>query len=277
MSELWTEKDSEVETLGKVKLPPLQISTNPILVFRSKKCKTVYPDPGDDDSDLFICQSCSQSKPKRVKKPEVVPEIFTPTESAVEEIIVEEFNIEEEQDEAEYVPVVRTCPFENCNRTFKRKLPYENHIKTHRSKEKKVTKKIKRKKKKKTHPDKENYAHFCEPCQVGYNYEKSYFKHMKQHDKFICPTCKECFDSGETLESHTQSEHRKRERRKYPVDRQLRCDDCHETFPDLDSLSKHNIEHHGIHGDPCPVCGKYLKRSSMRNHLEKVHNSDNAR
>ena len=100
---------------------------------------------------------------------------------------------------------------------------------------------------------------------------------MRQHDKFICPTCKECFDSSEHLEKHSQTEHRKREIRKYQTDRELKCDQCNESFLDLDSLSKHNIEHHGIQGDPCPVCGKYLKRSSMRNHIEKIHNSDNAR
>lgn len=238
------------------------MSPNPRSVFRSKKCKTVYPDPGADVSGVFICQSCSQTKPKRVKKSPVAE-----PQSVLEEHIV--LDVDEDDE------VLRVCPFEGCERTFKRRLPFENHLKTHKTSNKKVTKKFK--KKTKTQPAKESFAHYCDPCQVGYNYEKSYLKHMRQHDKFICSICKECFTSIELLEEHTQTEHRKRERRKYQTDRELKCDKCNEAFLDLDSLSKHNIEHHGIRGDPCPVCGKYLQRSSMRNHIEKVHNSDNAR
>ena len=234
---------------------------HPFLVFRSKKCKTVYPDPGADVSGAFICQFCSQSKPKRAKKTPVVDPEFV-----LEENIID---VEEDDD------VIRVCPFEGCERTFKRKLPFENHLKTHQTKVKKATKKVK--KKTQTRPTKESFAHYCDPCQVGYNYEKPFLKHMRQHDKFICSTCKECFASSELLEKHSQTEHRKRERRKDQTDRELKCDKCNETFSDLDSLAKHNIEHHGIQGDPCPVCGKYLKRSSMRNHIEKIHNCDNAR
>ena len=199
-------------------------------------------------------------KPKRVKKLPVA-------EPVLEEPILHDV---EEDDE-----VIRVCTFEGCERTFRRRLPFENHLKTHQPKEKKVYKKVK--KKTRTEPPKESFAHYCDPCQLGYNYEKSYFKHMRQHDKFICSKCKECFDSIELLEKHSQTEHRKKERRKYQMDRVLKCGPCNEAFLDLDSLAKHNFELHGIQGDPCPVCGKYLKRSSMRNHIEKVHNSDNAR
>ena len=238
------------------------LNLNPPLVYRSKKCRTVYPESGAAVSGIFICQFCSQSKPKRVKKSPVLE-----SEPGEEELHVHD--VEEEDD------VIRVCPYEGCERTFKRNLPFENHLKTHQKKEKDFTKKVK--KKKKIQPVKENFAHYCDSCQAGYNYEKSYLKHMRQHDKFICPKCKECFESSELLDEHSRTEHRKRERRKYQTDRQLKCDKCNESFSDLDSLSKHNIERHGIQGDPCPICGKYLKRSSMRNHIEKVHNSDRAR
>ena len=117
----------------------------------------------------------------------------------------------------------------------------------------------------------------CKICQQKYTYEKSYLKHLKVHNIYTCIKCKEEFTSEEALKSHVESSHTKVVKKKYFIDREVTCEPCDEHFENLDALSKHNIEKHNIRGDPCQICGKYLQRTSMRNHVEKIHNVETAR
>ena len=189
------------------------------------------------------------------------------------------------EDEEEYENVIEAadhhgpfvCPHDGCGRSFKRRLPFDNHLRVHQTQVQKDAKKVKKKRRRKKQQEKGDSAFKCKDCGFAYNYEKSYLKHLKVHNIFICNICKENFATSEELDKHIETEHRKRERKKYPVDIALKCETCDEVFPSLEQLSSHNIEHHGITGDPCPICGKYLKRSSMRNHIEKVHKAESAR
>ena len=253
LSELWKDEDGGVK-----------------VVFRSKSCNSVYPvNVNDDDtSEKFICQSCFSSPKPKAKKVFVrdVPQEESP--DVTSEVIEE--GIDESEDEN-----LRVCPEEDCGRTFKRRTPFLNHLKTHQPKEQQKVEKVRKKKKKSK--EKENAEFVCDICKFSFNYEKSYYKHLKKHDIFICTKCKDSFDNEEELKKHIEVDHRKKVRQKYPIDREVNCDECEEVFDNLNKLAVHNKEKHGIEGDPCPICGKYLKRSSMRNHIEKVHNSDKAK
>ena len=229
--------------------------TNGRKSFRSIECKTVYV-KDEENIEGFLCDSCTKLKrvTRRVEEPIQQEEPELP-------------DVEEE--------VLRVCPFEDCKRSFRRKTPYENHLKLHKTIAKPTRRKKRKKKKVKAVEDKE---YQCPKCQQSYNYEKSYIKHLRTHDIYICTKCPEEFPSNEELSEHYQSSHPKVERKKkYNIDREIDCELCEEHFDNLEALSKHNIEHHDIAGDPCPICGKHLQKSSMRNHIEKVHNADTAR
>ena len=169
---------------------------------------------------------------------------------------------------------IRTCPYENCGKKFKRKAAYENHLNLHKKSDvidKSVSKKINAKDKR------EEHKFVCQVCESCYNYEKSYLKHLQLHQIYICFHCKEEFTYPNELEEHMKSNHKKKSRKKLVPERELKCDTCNIEFPSLDELSSHNKQYHELIGDPCHICGKYLKRGSMRNHLEKVHNSEESR
>ena len=259
---------------------------------------------------MFTCQICSQSRPKKVSEGVAAAgEGVTVGEKSLtaaaedgaatakdreaaaeggaaegEGVVAAADDVEGAEDEEEYEDVIESadhgpfvCPHDGCGRSFNRRLPFDNHLRVHQSQVQKDAKKVKKKRRRKKQQEKGDSAFKCKDCGFAYNYEKSYLKHLKLHNIFICNICKENLATNEELDKHTETEHRKRERKKYPVDRELKCETCDEVFASLEQLSSHNIEHHGITGDPCPICGKYLKRSSMRNHIEKVHKAESAR
>ena len=268
---------------------------------------------------MFTCQSCSQSRPKKVSEGGAAAAEGGAAEAeggaaaaaeggatesegvaaagdgvttgekgvtaAAEGVVAAADDEEGAEDEEEYENVIEAadhhgpfvCPHDGCGRSFKRRLPFDNHLRVHQTQEQKDAKKVKKKRRRKKQQEKGDSAFKCKDCGFAYNYEKSYLKHLKVHNIFICNICKENFATSEELNKHIETEHRKRERKKFPVDRELKCETCDEVFASLEQLSSHNIKHHGITGDPCPICGKYLKRSSMRNHIEKVHKAESAR
>ena len=94
-----------------------------------------------------------------------------------------------------------------------------------------------------------------------------------------CQQCKEIFESREELESHLEVKHRARRRRERREAEyaEIKCDRCDILFETLAQLSSHNIQIHDRLGDPCHICGKYVKKASMRNHVMMVHHSDQIR
>ena len=122
----------------------------------------------------------------------------------------------------------------------------------------------------------------CEFCiKTTYVYRKSFLKHVASHQDpppdHQCQHCKEIFESSEELGNHIEEKHRARRERRKAEYAEIRCDRCDILFENLNQLSSHNIETHDRLGDPCHICGKYVKKSSMRNHVMMVHHSDQIR
>ena len=69
-----------------------------------------------------------------------------------------------------------------------------------------------------------------------------------------------------SLKKHYFEEHRK-----------VLCRVCHTTFESEEEALVHMNETHKSSVDPCHICGKHVKRSSMANHVKMVHHSEDMR
>ena len=177
----------------------------------------------------------------------------------------------------------RVCTYENCGRSFRRREPFLKHMKLHQMKEtsEKLKKKKANRKSKKKRSLRRGGVYECDFCKTTYTYRKSFLKHVASHQdpppENQCQECAEIFSSGEELDHHLVEKHRRKKEKKKPEYKEIKCHTCNIEFATLDLLSSHNIDNHGIVGDPCHICGKYVKKSSMRNHVMRVHHADQIR
>ena len=255
------------------------------MIFRSVRCRTVFGELPDN----FICGDCEEVRPRstvtedeeRPGEDETREEVGEGGEAG-DEIIAED----EAEAEAEEEDFPRVCPYAGCGRSFRRRKPFHSHLKLHQTRdtvEKLKEKKSRRRSKKVTKRKIGGGVFECEFCKKMFVYRKSFFKHVTSHQDpppdHQCQDCGETFASSQELARHAEERHRrgkKREKRK-PEYKEIKCQSCNIEFENLDLLSSHNIEVHGIVGDPCHICGKYIKRSSMRNHVMRVHHADQIR
>ena len=256
-------------------------SEEEVLVFRSTRCRTVFQNVAEN----FICGDCSGRRGrKKIRETEEKRREPEKDLEAVDD--TEEISIDVDVDEGEEDNFPRVCSYDGCNRSFRRLKPFHNHIKLHRMKEisqKQKDQKRRRKPKKLLKKKSSDGTYECEFCKTTYVYRKSFLKHVSSHQdpppENQCEHCAEIFDSSEELGAHIEEKHRprkRRERRKAEY-AEIKCDRCNISFETLNQLSSHNIETHDRVGDPCHICGKYVKKSSMRNHVMMVHHADQIR
>ena len=143
----------------------------------------------------------------------------------------------------------------------------------------------------------------CSICSSSYLYEKAFKNHIQSHDTTIlehtnidlsCEICKKSVDNESELNEHMNTDHKNNlscngcpmkftfrkvyEEHLSEMHSNICCVSCDMIFGCSDSLQSHNLEHHDIlSGDPCHICGKHVKRSSMANHVKMVHHSEEMR
>jgi len=89
---------------------------------------------------------------------------------------------------------------------------------------------------------------------------------------FICPDCKEEFQTHESLKAHWQVSHKKRDEK----NKTLLCNLCGKTLARNDSLTRHLWNEHKL-GKPqeqvCNICGKTIQgsKSKLLKHVNERH------
>ena len=199
---------------------------------------------------------------------------------------------------------ILVCAVANCGRSFRRHTPWENHMRAHREKENWIVKKRSRIRSKKNikirkvtsektqlvepklvkvKPQNIESQFKCKICNNSYQYQKAFSTHMKSHrtsmlTELKCDLCNKTFQSDTEADNHFLQEHGETESAILVLEAaEPRCAPCDEHFPTLAALSSHNLAVHGVEGEPCPVCGKLVRRSSMRNHVTMVHHAERMR
>ena len=142
----------------------------------------------------------------------------------------------------------------------------------------------------------------CTICSNSYLYEKAFENHMKSHEASIpeqissdshCEICNKVFEKGSEFNEHMNMDHKNYlscdacpmkftfrklyEEHQSELHSHTSCVPCDIIFDCADSFQSHNLEHHDVNGDPCHICGKHVKRSSMANHVKMVHHSEEMR
>ena len=292
------------------------------LVFRARQCRTVYTSE-EVDTDTNLCGECAQ--------------FFSVFLTGDEDAAAAVDTADEEG--------IKTCPFSNCGKTFRRNKPWENHLKSHGKvarnfghegeplsesntidtlvstelNESVLHSEVKCEpdiisEVEEIHPrkrgkldslfeiSKKPKRYQCTICSNSYLYEKAFHNHVKAHETnpplstesdFNCESCNQTFQNETHVNEHMNKEHfnnlscdkcpmkftfKKLLEDHRPKDHpKLHCDSCDVSFNSADSLYSHNLEHHETGGDPCHICGKHVKRSSMANHVKMVHQGENMR
>ena len=284
------------------------LSNKEEVVFRARQCRAVYT-IGEMDKDTALCKECT--------------DFFS--------LFLSNENVGTELDPSEDDDV-KICPFNNCGKSFRRKKPWENHLKLHSNNKPKVSRKNNLKKdKRKKYDSKPKTCDIdsevkCEPdiysemevnspmktntktkkfqcniCSNSYLYKKAFENHMRSHETILqintdlqCEICGSAFENDLDFETHMNKEHFNHFRCKVcPMEFTFRkaynehqsqihsdiiCVLCDMAFESSECLNSHNLENHDASsGDPCHICGKHVKRSSMANHIRMIHHSDEMR
>lgn len=102
----------------------------------------------------------------------------------------------------------------------------------------------------------------CGICEIGYDSENAFRKHMCTHTggkPFKCPSC----DS-----SYYQSASLKRHMYQHTGERPFKCPECGEGFTDKDKLKGHMSVHTGQKAFPCNMCGKsFTAKTNLYRHM----------
>jgi len=139
-----------------------------------------------------------------------------------------------------------------CNNSYLYEKAFHNHMKSHE--------------KNQSFPKDSDLS--CQHCNIIFQDETNFNVHMneKHLDHLSCDLCPMKFTFKEMLEEHKTKDHFN-----------VQCVACDINFDSENLLQNHNLEHHENSGDPCHICGKHVKRSSMANHVKMVHNGENMR
>ena len=136
-----------------------------------------------------------------------------------------------------------------CNKYYKTRKVYEDHIKTHL----------------------DGYVKpqfDCEICHRSFSSKYNLATHIKaehlgMRKSFMCPTCGRSFTQKNSYRQHANV---------HAGIKPYVCDQCGKAFSYEKSLKEHKFIHDGIRRFQCPVCQKYfLQSTSLRIHI-KIHN-----
>ncbi|OXA45089.1 hypothetical protein Fcan01_20368 [Folsomia candida] len=139
-------------------------------------------------------------------------------------------------------------------------------------------------------------SHFCSKCNKGFTAEANLQRHFDLHafdntKPLACSVCDARFSDQERLDRHTLTHGRKywcdrcgaeynsKERfdshvRTHTGERPYKCDQCPEAFIDYNGKKRHiDLVHSGTARESCdcPICGKKILTSSLKSHMELVH------
>ncbi|XP_023346782.1 zinc finger protein 567, partial [Eurytemora carolleeae] len=108
----------------------------------------------------------------------------------------------------------------------------------------------------------------CSHCQTDFSSKRTLMKHLKavHTDVHRCEKCDKSYPFKEELENHMITVHE-------PVT----CSDCGDEFANQNSLSTHQSVVHRSTLEPCYMCGKWMKKSSVSAHIRMVHKGDEQR
>ena len=137
---------------------------------------------------------------------------------------------------------------EQCNKFYKTKRVYEDHIKSHESGYTKPT-----------------FA--CQVCSRSFSTKYVLATHIKaahlgMKKSFLCPTCGRSFTQKNSYRQHANV---------HAGIKPYVCDICGKAFTYEKSLKEHKFLHDGVRRFKCPVCAKlFMQSTSLRIHV-KVH------
>lgn len=101
----------------------------------------------------------------------------------------------------------------------------------------------------------------CKDCAMGYNTEKSYEEHMKEHSvhlgSYLCELCNTHFKTSEVLEEHKQSHYIR-----------YSCSLCHTQFKQKETAGCHIIQ---LHKSGALFCCSYCSKGFRRTSFLRMH------
>ena len=203
----------------------------------------------------------------------------------------------EQENEQEQEDLPKVCPVPSCGRAFRRDAPYKKHMKIHEEFKRKFYSESKlASHKKRLHPQqdvRESVEDECDPINsledeielekvnnaaqepklkesTCPQYDKALQKHVKTHKNgeivFDCSDCDQIFLTNEQLVDHKGKEHSN-----------IECDQCEVVLNSVAAMKKHKRSQHKNPLEKCPECDKFVRKSSLSNHIKMVHQADEMR
>ena len=153
-----------------------------------------------------------------------------------------------EPDANEKVPKNPYTFCQNCKRTFKSRIVYENHLIKQACRQE---------------------CHFCGKAFFN-NYK--FTRHVNSHNnikEWQCKTCGKCFSEKSYLKKHQNT---------HTGARPYICEKCGDSFPFPSGLLSHKYSVHSEVSHPCSVCHKeYTSRAYLLVHIRLVHDKNHGK
>jgi len=108
----------------------------------------------------------------------------------------------------------------------------------------------------------------CAACSLAFSKKTMFVKHQRRihADQYQCDKCDKSFAFEPELKEHCQRTHDK-----------LTCGDCGAVYANRNSLTSHQSAVHRTSLQPCYMCGKWMKKSSIAAHIRLVHDGEEQR
>lgn len=108
----------------------------------------------------------------------------------------------------------------------------------------------------------------CTHCHQPFRSKTVLVKHIKSNHnpEFSCAQCPKLFWFQEELEDHTTRLHSK-----------MSCEECGLLYLNQNSLNSHKSVVHRSTLEPCYMCAKWMKKSSIAAHIKMVHQGEEQR
>lgn len=108
----------------------------------------------------------------------------------------------------------------------------------------------------------------CDICELGYDSENAFRKHMCIHTggkPFKCPSCDSSYHQSASLKRHMYN---------HTGERPFKCPECGKGFTEKEKLKGHMSVHTGQKAFPCNVCGKsFTAKTNLYRHM-RLHSGD---